>query len=153
MRRGRLSLYILLKMERSTNTLKTTNVKRSDCALDVTKSDSTECSVLEYFCALSEDQEILSAKANNINHPKLSQQKKFYHDKKHCLHGDFQEEKNFDLFDYSEEVIDIALDIASIIEEKHPSIRPYISTHLIKKYFCTQINHQKFRDHSKCINH
>ena len=140
-------------MDRTTITPKTTEERRSGNVVDGTKSDSTACSVLQYFCGLSDDQEILSADANNTNHPILSQQKKRYHDNRHCLHSDFYDDKNFVLIDYSDEVIDIALDIASMIEEKHPSIRPYISMHLMKKYFCTQINHQKFRDHSKCNSH
>ena len=140
-------------MDRSTSTLKTCEERRSGTVLEGTTSDSAECSVLQYFCGLSDDREILSAEANNTNHPKLSQQKKRYHDNRHCLHSDFFDEKDCVLIEHSDEVIDIALDIASMLEEKHPSIRPHISMHLMKKYFSAEIHHQKCRDHSKCNSH
>ena len=61
-------------MDRTAITPMTNEERRSGNVVDETKSDSTACSVLQHFCSLSDDQEILSADANNTNHPKQSQQ-------------------------------------------------------------------------------
>ena len=115
------------------------------------KSTTKTVSTLQYFCALSDNEEILSAEeANNSDdHPNLLQQKALRYVNRHCLHDNFLT----DNLDFDNEVIDKALEIASLIEEQHPRIRPYISMYLMKKYFGVDLNCRKFRDHIKCDSH
>ena len=113
---------------------------------------STPVSTLQYFCTLSTDEEILSTEANNTDHPNLLQQREIFHVNKHCLHDNLHVEKK-DHLDFDNEVIDIALEIAALLEEQHPKIRPYISMYLMKKYFGVELNYRKFRDHIKCNLH
>jgi hypothetical protein len=111
---------------------------------------TTTVSTLQYFCSLSDDQEILSAEeANNSDHPNVLQQKELRYVNRHCLHDNFLT----DNLDFDNEVIDMALEIASLIEEQHPRVRPYISMYLMKKYFGVDLNCRKFRDHIKCDSH
>jgi hypothetical protein len=111
---------------------------------------TTTVSTLQYFCALSDDQEVLSAEeANNSDHPNVLQQKEMRYVNRHCLHDNFLT----DNLDFDNEVIDMALEIASLIEEQHPRVRPYISMYLMKKYFGVDLNCRKFRDHIKCDSH
>ena len=112
------------------------------------KSTTTTVSTLQYFCALSDDdQAILSAEeADNSD---VQQQKELRYVNRHCLKDNFQG----DNLDFDTEVVDMALEIASVIEEQHPRVRPYISMYLMKKYFGVDLNCRKFRDHIKCGSH
>ena len=124
-----------------------------DNVCDEFSQKSTTLSKLEHFCALSEDQEILPAKGKNATQPNLSQQKEHIYDNRHFFRDDFFAEKEDVFVDFDDEVVSMALEIASFIEEQHPTIRPYISMYLMKKYFDVDINHYKFRDHAQCNLH
>ena len=123
----------------------------NDSANVNTSHKSTESSALQYFCGLSDDQEILSEDANNTDHYHVSQQGKCFYEPKYRLPEDCNSKKK--LVGCNDKVIDFALEIAATIEMKHPLIRPYISMYLMKKYFFADINYHKFRDHIKCDSH
>ena len=113
---------------------------------------STEFSTLQYFCSLSTDEEILSEKPNNKDDQRPKEESASNNN--NCLHSNFWFKQDYlPAIHYEDEVIDMAFEIASAIELKHPGIRPYISLHLMKKYFKADIKHQKLRDHTKCTLH
>ena len=123
--------------------------------LKSTKSSPT----LDYFCTLSDDdQDILSTEETHIRHTKSSHQKhRLYLNSNRLCNGSFQfeheEDKNTNMDDFDEIVVNHALEIAANIELQHPRLRPLISMHLMKKYFDVDINYHKSRDHMTCMLH
>ena len=123
--------------------------------LKSTKSSPT----LDYFCTLSDDdQEILSTEETNLRHTKSSQQKhRLYLNSDRLCNGFFvdeeQDDKTSTFEGFEEDVVNQALEIAANIELQHPRVRPYISMHLMKKYFDVDINYHKSRDHMICRLH